>query len=211
MVSFLVFPFFPRCLVPVLPTLLFLIVEDPRSRNKQITDHISSYVIADYERRNFSVSQCTWDANAQQHILPIKSLAVAVHSSHSRKLSGGAIAGVVIGSIIGLAALALLGFFSYKRFRKHADDSQDNGKAELDAGEKLPPELKGDKHGGQEIDGKRLFAPEADGKSLPAYELGGTKAGHELDSGANVGHELDSGQTGAAEMPAGQTPVAELP
>ncbi|KAL8822465.1 MAG: hypothetical protein Q9191_006802 [Dirinaria sp. TL-2023a] len=169
------------------------------------------YVIADYERRNFSVSQCTWDANAQQHILPIKSLAAGGHSSHSHKLSGGAIAGVVIGSIIGLSALALLGFFSYKRFRKHGDDSQDDGQAELDAGEKLPPELKGDKYVGPEIDGKRLFAPEADGKSLPAYELGGTKAGHELDSGANVGHELDSGQTGAAEMPAGRTPVAELP
>ena len=153
-----------------------------------------AYVTADYERRTFTVSRCTWDANAQQNITAIKSLAEqqAPPSSTSRHVSGGAIAGIAIGSILGVAALVVLSYFLYKKLAARYLETDDFEKPELGSNQNFPPELGGDKHMGQEIDGKRI----------PGNELGGN---------AKIGHELDGGQHGSAEMSAVETPAAELP
>ncbi len=74
----------------------------------QMTFH--RYLIADYERRNFSVSQCSWNAGAQQDIVVITSASVDVLSSGTKTaksvgLSSGKIVGIAIGSLAGLLIL----------------------------------------------------------------------------------------------------------
>ena len=168
-----------------------------------------AYVIVDYERQNFSISQCSWDPIAQQHILPIKTLAAEDQKdSTSHKLSGGTIAGVVIGVIAGLALLGVLGFFGYKRFFQKSAGANEEGKAEPESNSSLVHELKGDQQIKQELEGKQGGH---DGKPLLGYGPLGFKPTNELDGGVKAGHELDSGQAGAGEMPAREPPAAELP
>ena len=64
------------------------------------------YLIADYERRNFSVSQCRWDSDAQANIVPISSIdqAGAVQKCH---ISKGTIAGIAIGCFLVLLIIML--------------------------------------------------------------------------------------------------------
>ena len=163
-----------------------------------------SYLIADYERRNFSVHQCTWNANAQENLIPIKSLAdKEQRASQTHHLSSGAIVGIAIGSLIALSVLGLLGLFLYKkRFSRKSAHRDVNEKSELEDKGRLPTELVGDKLLDPEIDGDPFHGSELDSKRLP---------GHELNSGEKPGLELDSGQPQATEMPVRETAAAELP
>lgn len=186
---------------------------------KRLT-YCPSYVIADYERRNFSISQCTWAPNAQQHVVPINSLTESPPppSPKAHKLSGGAIAGIIIGSITGFLALSLLAYFFIwrKLFRKHAHtpSKDDESKGEVDSSDasspKMPEMTGNNKQPKHEIDGSPHLGLELDGKRLPGHELGGSKVEHELN-GTKTEHELESGQVGAAEMPAREGPAAEMP
>lgn len=173
-----------------------------------------AYVTADYERRIFTVSQCMWDTNSQQNITTIRSLTdeQAPTRSGSHHISGGAIAGIVIGSILGVAAIVSLGIFFYRRFAAHHQQKEDFEKPEHDSSQQFPSELVGDKHTGQEIDGKQYLGAEIDSKRLPGHEIDGKRIlGHELVGNVKMDHELDSGQYGSAEMPAREMPSAELP
>ena len=179
-----------------------------------------AYVTADYGRRTFTVSQCTWNAGAPQSIHAISSTAapsnatVSAPSTKSKGLSGGAIAGIVIGSIIGVAALAALGYFLYRSISSRPDRNDDLDKPEVDSnGKVLRPELVGGKHIGRELDSKeQRFTAEADGKRLPGYEIDGVQSpGHELAGDPRLDHELDSGQHSSLEMPAREEAAAELP
>ncbi|TVY15280.1 Candidapepsin-8 [Lachnellula arida] len=78
-----------------------------------------AYVITDYDRQNFSVSQCDWTANAQQNIKtilpPSKSVSnsssnstAPVEPQKSHALGAGAIAGVAIAAVLILLGAALL-------------------------------------------------------------------------------------------------------
>ncbi|KAK6347878.1 hypothetical protein TWF718_005698 [Orbilia javanica] len=71
-----------------------------------------AYVIADYERKNFSVCQCLWDANQQKDIEPIFSLQSIQppNNNQSSKLHPGALAGIAIGVVAVLAIAAYLIF-----------------------------------------------------------------------------------------------------
>ena len=79
-----------------------------------------AYVIADYDRQNFSVNQASFPASGtmpSQHI-------VAIHppgfetSKHSSHLSGGALAGIICGAVVGVAIVASLVIFLLRRKRK---------------------------------------------------------------------------------------------
>lgn len=75
---------------------------------------IDRYVIADYERHNFSVFQCKWEGNAQQQIVPIllptspANDTSTTSSTKKHSLPVAAIAGGVGGGVILFASLALL-------------------------------------------------------------------------------------------------------
>jgi len=75
-----------------------------------------AYLITDYDRQNFTVAPCLWDA-AKVNTVNI----VTIHrntGSSSSGLSGGAIAGIVIGVVVG--GIAILGgiFFWLRRRRQ---------------------------------------------------------------------------------------------
>lgn len=170
-----------------------------------------AYVTADYERRTFTVSQCTWDPSAKQNVTTIESLAdqQAPTRPDSHHISGGAIAGITVGGVLGVAAIVSLGIFFYRRVAAHHQRKDEFDKPELNY---RPTESFGDEHVGQEIDGQQYLGAEIDSKPLPGHELNGNRLlGHELVGNGRIGHELDSGEHGSAEMPARDMPSAELP
>lgn len=131
------------------------------SHNKTAqTDRVNRYVIADYERRNFSVSACNWDASLSQEIITIFPPSNSTQetpktkSHHSLPLtaiaSGGA--GVVILLIIALILLSILHRRKKAKGQKLTDSTPPTGpntnpspnpEAELDS---HSPEHKADLH-----------------------------------------------------------------
>ena len=126
------------------------------------------YLIADYGRNNFSVSQCSWDAGTQSHIVAIRPPGFH-ESSASHQLSAGAIAGIVVGCVV-ILILASLGIWIMLRKRGKTLAGQSVSLvAELDAKVKDPftpddmdksdyqqyrhAELDTVEHKGHEIDG----------------------------------------------------------
>ena len=83
-----------------------------------------AYLIADYGRQNFSISQCTWDTGARERLVAISSTNDTSNSttpissstsSHHHGLAGGAIAGIVIAALLALAIIALLIYGIHRR------------------------------------------------------------------------------------------------
>ncbi len=127
-----------------------------RHWSSALTNH--RYLIADYGRRNFSVSQCSWDAGAQEHIVAIISPLDTVPTQH---LSHGQIAGILVASIVGLGILIVLilklkdkALFGIAGSEKPELDGADLSYQEKDDGN--PQEIDGQEHLGNEVDGTRL-------------------------------------------------------
>lgn len=84
-----------------------------------------AYLIADYERSNFSVFPCKWEANAQSTIVAIPSINETTTSNntttpatpHSAKssISVGLIVGIVIGALVVIAIAAFLIWYFRRR------------------------------------------------------------------------------------------------
>ena len=125
---------------------------------------------------------------AQQHIVAIAS-SDQVKTYGKPGLSHGAVAGIVIGSAIGVtlitAALYLLKRLGVLRGLLKADTTM----VELEAHEKhkviIPSqELDSMMYAGHEIDGTKLPGYEVDGGLTVAYELGNNEPIHEMDAAA---------------------------
>jgi hypothetical protein len=165
-----------------------------------------AYVIADYDRGNFSVSQCKWEANAQQAIVPIlaPSLMAEVSASgpgvngttagesksksKSKSTPVGAIAGGVVGGIVALAAAAYLLYRFCIKPRRHAAEAATASALAATAEKNETPAPTGD----------TVFKPElAAEPATPANEVdGGKNQWHsEVDGGKNQWHsEVDGGK-----------------
>ncbi len=84
----------------------------------------SAYIIADFERHNFSVSQCLFEANAPENLTPLyppKNITITTPqpppSSSGSSTNGGVIAGVVVG-ILGALIIAVLFLWWWRRRRQ---------------------------------------------------------------------------------------------
>ena len=148
-------------------------------------------MIADYERKNFSVSQCTWESGAKSHIVAIRRPGDKT-SSTSHRLSPGSIAGIVIGAAVIVIIVVVLGIMLRKKrgrdpkkskpmqFSTAATelDSSGNDPYSIFAGSKvngLPhsPELDSAVHKGHELDGSPQLDQGVEVEE-PLYELEAT-------------------------------------
>ncbi|KAF2722001.1 acid protease [Polychaeton citri CBS 116435] len=196
-----------------------------------------AYLIADYQRSNFSVSQCDWDASTinQQDIRSILSpnlteAAAAAQSSHSSSssLTGGEIAGVIVGVVGGVAIIGA-GLFLWRRRRsqaakrkaqaeldeKAAAEAAD-GKSSSDADGNEGTHLKISRPLGGELGGGEISEMDAPHKHF-AQELDSpyklddpNKAGYsEMEGGSGYFEPGKNGRVGASEMQ-GSTPIFEM-
>jgi len=159
-----------------------------------------AHVIADYDRRNFSISQYSWDAGAKQNIVAINPPTLE-RSDMSTGLSTGTIIGIVIGAVVVVVVLLTLGQWWRLRRRKERDTLRPSNdevlyqKAELDCDQSkqeswkdiqlrsaaaAPPADFCDSHEIREVQGTDI-----------AVELEGLIPPHELDA-FNKLAELDS-------------------
>ena len=86
-----------------------------------------AYLIADYEHQNFTVAQRQWPQNARSNLQTIYPVGYEFLSSKKNtSISGGAIAGIVVGVIALIALLAALLFFirRYNQMKKRAAATQ---------------------------------------------------------------------------------------
>ncbi|PSK35909.1 Rhizopuspepsin-1 [Elsinoe australis] len=94
-----------------------------------------AYLIADYDRGNFTIAPCKWDTSiSTQAIRAILSpdlaaaQAAAAASSSSSGIGAGAIAGIAIGIVLVLAVIGLLLFFRLRRKRRAAEEMEQERK-----------------------------------------------------------------------------------
>ncbi|KAL9632972.1 MAG: hypothetical protein Q9204_003587 [Flavoplaca sp. TL-2023a] len=159
-----------------------------------------AYLVADYERRNFSISQCSWKEGVQQDIVPIMPPALD-HDSDKQPLQGSALAGVIIGSVVVSLGILLALFYMARRRRKvlvsqSKADCQDSPEASerqetcVIDGEIL------------EVDGEPLPKPELHGRSFERYEVDGGIDGHNEAEGSNSWpQELEAERYRPVELP----------
>nr|POE75569.1 hypothetical protein CFP56_53681 [Quercus suber] len=178
-----------------------------------------AYLIADYERHNFTVAPCLWDAEkiTDADLVPIVSPNTNTNADDAGGISGGAIAGIVIGVVALIAILgALLWFFRRRKTQ------QRTRLAELDAksagGGGGEPKLSDDANetnpfiggvgaglGGAELDGGQIHELTAPHKPA-AQELDS----HDRMDPKRVGYSEMEGAGLAHEMPAGPGEVFEM-
>jgi hypothetical protein len=193
-----------------------------------------AYVTADYERGNFSVSQCSWDANAQQNIVPILPPVSKTSNGGGSSGSGGtnksgkassiptgAIAGGAIGGIALLAAaVTLIYWFNIiPRRRRRAEASLTTTQTQPDAPPSPPdpilkPELDSEEvRKVQEMEGhKNQWVVEADAQNQTRiYEMEGKKVVYEMDGKRGVwAVEADGTPVEVFELPAREEVAVEL-
>lgn len=178
-----------------------------------------AYLIADYERRNFSISQCSWVENAQQDIKSISMPVNVTLSGKSQDLSSGEKAGVAVGSVAAVSAAGLLLYLFVlrqwwnKRAQKEEEKADGSGSStdlpvnekplEIDGERYLGPEIDGKPHRGQELDGKRYLGKEIDGKVHPGSEMeGSNKYAQEMAAKDIAAAEMETKDVAATELPA---------
>ncbi|KAL7951986.1 acid protease [Trichoderma barbatum] len=167
-----------------------------------------AYLIVDYERGNFSLHPRVWNASAESNIVTILPLGAkvstpTVESNHS--LGGGAIAGIVIGVCIVIAAVAvaILRYLVLSR-RKNAAA----GSTETDAPAMTVPEILADvspePRTSATLSPGALRELEGDDSAKPTPEIEGSTVVRRSPMS-----ELESSATPMAEL-ASPAPLSEL-
>ncbi|KAL6874814.1 aspartic peptidase domain-containing protein [Trichoderma novae-zelandiae] len=170
-----------------------------------------AYLIVDYERGNFSVHPRVWNASAESNIvtiLPLGARASVPNTGSSHSLSGGAIAGIVIGVciVIAAAALAALRYLVVTRRTKKTTDSGEIEIAAMSAPDSTavattetpkPEPSEAGPGGIRELEG--------DDSAKPTPEI----EGRSLATRRSPMSELESSATPVAEL-AAPAPLSEL-
>ncbi|KAL6718801.1 hypothetical protein ACLMJK_003035 [Lecanora helva] len=198
-----------------------------------------AYIIVDYERSNFTVAQASWVENAQQHIIPIKSVndtsqPPPTPTKKSSGISTGAIVGIIVAAVVLILLSAVGAFFIIRQRRKKRkeaekkDDDDEYRKPEMD-GHSKPPigelyaegklgevdssskvEMQGSQPGIATQE-KRNMA-EAEG-SRGGVEMEGTTGGEEMEGshGSHLRAEMAGDHLAPVELDAGPQGLYEMP
>lgn len=167
----------------------------------------SRYLIADYERRNFSVSQCSWSPGAKENIVAISSPAnaetngktVTGTSPSTNTLSSGRIAGIVIGSTVGFLLILFLAIVGKKKLATDVD-MEFHTKPELAASN--APTLSDGTSNAKDpgVDGGNSGRREIDSCVYPGVELEASREIQEMKTNEEVGHELPNPNWAVSEL-----------
>jgi hypothetical protein len=173
-----------------------------------------AYLIADYDRQNFSVSQCRWEQEkvSTQNVVDV--LSPTTEASKSQVISTAAIAGVAVGvaAVIGILGLTLLIFRRRKNAEKRrlAELEEKNSAASTTSNSNTSQHIISAPIGG-ELGGGDIHELPHHGRHL-VHEIDGPYGGDpnkigysEMEGQAYFGHGKDF----ASEMPAHQ-PVYEM-
>ncbi|CAD6594440.1 MAG: hypothetical protein ASARMPRED_009441 [Alectoria sarmentosa] len=162
------------------------------------------YLTADYERRNFSISQCSWDLGARENIVAIESPPSS--EANGKPISGtsttastsGRIAGIVIGSSVGLLFVIFLAFVGKRKFGTNLG-AEFHELAAKDA--PFPNEVETPNAKTPELDGGSVLKPEIDGYRNPGAELEAGRYIQEMKSNEGIGPELAISNLQISELP----------
>jgi hypothetical protein len=93
-----------------------------------------AYLIVDWERGNFSLSQCLWQPNSQANIVTISSKNSTTSGSSSAHsgvtgLGTGGIAGLIVGIVAVVVLATVLGFCFFHRRRRRPQEGEKDGSA----------------------------------------------------------------------------------
>lgn len=141
-----------------------------------------AYLIADYERLSFTISQCDWGtALLQPKIVPIKPYSSTLSQTFHHRASTKVIVGAAIGGLAAVSLILAFLYWMYPRIKTLFKVQDELDKTELDQ----PP-------------------------SSPRVELDGHPPSEELDSTAKGGLELDDENTRIVEAPDQPHWISEL-
>lgn len=184
--------------------------------------NICRYLTVDYERSTFSVSQSVFSEVAEPKLTPILPpsddvtiMAKPQPSNPSKKLSPGAVAGIVV-AVVTLCLLAFGTFFFIRRRRRRRSEDEPRSsrlknQVELDGIQK-PAEADdmAARKPGLEMEGNNT-PTSLDVRFRNAAEVPGSNAGVEIE-GSRGGVEMEGGtQPAAFELDAGPIPIHEMP
>ncbi|KAL9130634.1 MAG: hypothetical protein Q9217_001248 [Psora testacea] len=180
-----------------------------------------SYLIVDYERSNFSISQSLFESNAPQRIIAIPSTNNTAPGVTRIQQSSSFPIGAIIGIVVASVVLALAGIAAFlgirrrrqrKRWEEHekrkAEEFDPMAKPEMDgSGKPTVGELYAEGKLGTEMDSKGMNEMEGSrggfyNNAKKAAEMEGTKGGHEMHAGDVTSPvEMWAGPDGLVEMP----------
>lgn len=198
-----------------------------------------AYLIADYERLSFTISQCDWSTSSQQpKIIPIKPYSSTLPGTSHHRASTNVIVGAVVGGVAAVSLALAFMYWGYPRIKSRFGVQDDlDKKFELDhqppkpkleiGSDPLSAELDSTAKAGPELDGENTRVVEAQDQSCWIPELqGGNVLVHltrheanaiqdwvaELQSGdePSANAELDGSQDRTIEVPDGREVFSEL-
>jgi hypothetical protein len=159
------------------------------------------YLTADYERRIFSVSQCSWVSGAKENLVAILPPSLPSSStarpSVEHSLSHGAIAGIVIGCVLGAVIIVWALSSAVKHQRRPQSPNEPN---QLNATESLTV---------IKDDSEEFRKPELESEGVMRRELDAVGFRSELYAEEKV-HELPAREEVAAEMSGSSKPTELL-
>ncbi|KAF4626713.1 hypothetical protein G7Y89_g11441 [Cudoniella acicularis] len=138
-----------------------------------------AYLIADYDRLNFSISQCNWNGNLSQSIVAIlpPSNSTSSTATTSPGIPIGAIVGIAVGGLFFLLACgAVVYLYLIKPRRQHTEEATAAEIARLDPNRQndiLKPEMDGTGVAGQDAAYKNEPVEADSSKITPAVEAPG--------------------------------------
>lgn len=151
-------------------------------RKSKLTADPHRYLVADYERRSFSISQCDWNASRAQNIVAIPPPSSPPSQQETPSTESHHVSAILIVVIAICSSIVLVILLSAVYYLAKMGSTVQPETAELDMNASRP----------YEIDGTQL-----------KQELDATPhRGSELDGRIHIGYEVEGSTDWIAELPA---------